>query len=333
MVGLSMAEFLGITYHQITHPDDLGADLEQHQALVEGRIDSYVMRKRYQHQGTGEYFWVLLQVGLDLADPDGPAWAHVTRIQNFIPELNQAGLYQSVWSGLRAGDMKLHYQPIISLETGQTVAYESLIRWTKDDLQIAPDDWLPNLDSTIFPDVDIWAFERVCGDRMAWNGDPEIAFAVNVSPISLGVEGFAERLMAIPDQLGYGTRARRQNIWIELTEQSAIGPNGAQLVALFQGQGHTAVIDDFGVGHSNLMALASYGARLIKIDKSITRELPGKAAKQMVSLIVGLGARLGFKVVAEGVEDRDTEVLLRVLDCDYAQGWLYGKPMPLEHWH
>jgi EAL domain-containing protein (putative c-di-GMP-specific phosphodiesterase class I) len=228
--------------------------------------------------------------------------------------------------------MVLHYQPIVSLETSKTVAYESLIRWTKDGLPIAPDDWLPSLDNSIWPDVDIWAFQRVCEDRMAWAGSADIAFAANVSPVSLGVEGFAERLMAIPERLGYGNRVQRQNIWIELTEQSAIGPNGAELVALFQGQGHTAVIDDFGVGHSNLMALASYGARLIKIDKSITRELPGKAAKQMVSLIVGLGARLGFKVVAEGVEDKDTEVLLMALDVDYAQGYLYGRPMPLGHW-
>jgi EAL domain-containing protein (putative c-di-GMP-specific phosphodiesterase class I) len=332
MVGLSMADFLSMTYHQITHPDDLGLDLEQHQQLVEGKITSYIMRKRYQHQGSGEYFWVLLQVGLDLVHPDGPVWAHVTRIQNFIPELNQAGLYQSVWGGLRAGEMALHYQPIVSLETGQTVAYESLIRWTKGGVSIAPDDWLPDLDSSIFPDVDAWAFRRVCEDRRSWGGPADIAFAANVSPVSLGVEGFADRLMAIPSALGYGNRRERRHIWIEITEQTAIGPNGAALVALFQDAGHTAVIDDFGVGHSNLMALASYGARLIKIDKVITRELPGQAAVQMVILIVGLGARLGFKTVAEGIEDQPTATLLGHLGVNYGQGWFYDRPMPLEHW-
>jgi PAS domain S-box-containing protein len=332
MVGMSMENFLNITYKEITHPDDLALDIEQHQQLIEGKIKSYIMRKRYQHQVTGEFFWVLLQVGLSLDDPTGPVWAHATKIESFIPQLSMLGLYQSVWAGLRGNEMELHYQPIISLTTKEVVAYESLIRWTHNGRIKMPDDWLPQLDATIFPDVCCWAFRRLCEDRKNWNGPAHIAFAANVSPISLSVEGFADRLMSIPASVGYGDKDQRSHIWLEITEQAAISSNGSSLVKTFINAGHVAVIDDFGVGHSNLMALASYGAQLIKIDKSIIRELPGQAAVQMVILIVGLGARLKFATVAEGVEDQETATLLGHLGVDFAQGWLYGKPLPLYYW-
>lgn len=327
MLGLTMEEFLGTSYRDITHPDDLLADIQQHSALLSGKIGTYSMRKRYRHK-SGNWFWVLLEVGID--SDTGNAWAYVTEIDSLLPHFHTADLFQSVLDGLRGGEMRVHYQPIVELTTRKTVAYEALVRWYKGDVLIPPDDWLPQLDESIFPEVCLWIFNRVCEDRKNWAGPEEIAFAANISPISLKIEGFIDRLLAIPEQVGYGSECDRKNIWLEITEQSAVGVHALSTIKDMKEAGHKAVIDDFGVGYSNLIALSHYGADVIKIDKTITSELPSRSSVQIVNMLVSLAGVLNFKTVAEGVEDPDLARLVQALGVDYAQGWLFGKPMAIE---
>jgi PAS domain S-box-containing protein len=328
LLGIPMHKFLNSRYQDFTHPDDLKEDLTQHRALVAGDVPSYSLKKRYRHSD-GHWFWVLLEVGLDPTSTEGMAWAHVTRIQEMLPQFNQISLYEAVWAGLRAGEMTLDYQPIVDLENRETVAYEALIRWRRDGVLIPPDNWLPSLDETIFPDVCLWTIRQVVADRKAWDGPDHIAFAANASPVSLNVPGFAEKLLDVPRLLDFDRPGDRSKIWLEVTEQSFMSSQAVAILREIHNAGHSIVIDDFGIGYSNLQALGTYNAKVVKIDKSITRELPGKAAGRLITMVVSLAGGLQFKTVAEGIETEETARLVQALGVDYGQGWFFGRPGPL----
>jgi EAL domain-containing protein (putative c-di-GMP-specific phosphodiesterase class I) len=323
-----MDKFLNSRYQDFTHPDDLGDDLAQHQALVAGDVPNYSLKKRYRHSD-GHWFWVLLEVGLDPTSAEGMAWAHVTRIQEMLPQFSQVSLFEAVWAGLRAGDMTLDYQPIVDLESRETVAYEALIRWRRDGVLIPPDNWLPSLDETIFPDVCLWTIRQVVADRKTWAGPDHIAFAVNASPVSLNVPGFAEHLLAVPRLLGFDRPEDRRKIWFEVTEQSFMTSQAVAILKEIDEAGHSIVIDDFGIGYSNLQALSTYNAKVVKIDKTITRELPSKSAGRLIGMIVSLSEGIGFKTVAEGIESAESARLVQALGVDFGQGWHFGRPGPL----
>lgn len=327
MLGMEMSEFIGTSCQDITHPDDLLAHANRHQELLDGKIGTYSTRKRYWHK-SGHWFWVLFEAGLD--SNTGNAWVYVTEIDSLLPKFRTADLFQSVLDDLRSGGMCLHYQPIVDLSSRKTVAYEALVRWYRGGILVPPDDWLPQLDETIFPEVCLWVFNKICEDRKNWAGPEDIAFAANISPVSLKVEGFIDQLLAIPERIGYGSDRDRKNIWLEITEQSVIGVHALNVMKIIKESGHKAVIDDFGVGYSNLIALSHYGADVIKIDKTITSELPSRSSVQIINMLVSLAGVLNFRTVAEGIEDPDLARLVQALGVDYGQGWLFGKPIPIE---
>ena len=323
LLGISMEKLLTLRYQEVTHPDDLEPDLEKHRALLRGDIDSYNMRKRYL-RSNGEWLWVFLEVGVDKST--STIWAHISEIAAILPQPESAALYNAIDRALRLSELYLEYQPIVNLKTRKIVAYEALIRWKVDGKLIAPDDWLPKLDATIHPKVDLWVFRQVCLDRIKQNSPDHVAFAANISPVSLKVDGFVDELLKIPGEVG----VEPAKIWCEITEQTGHPSNIAILIKLFQNQGHQIAVDDFGAGSSNLASLVTYAANVIKIDKTIVRELPSYSAVQVINMLVSASKSIPtFKLVCEGIEDEDTARLVSALGVEMGQGWLFGKPGPL----
>jgi diguanylate cyclase (GGDEF)-like protein/PAS domain S-box-containing protein len=227
----------------------------------------------------------------------------------------------------------LHYQPKVSLATGQLTGAEALIRWDDPERGLTPpSQFIPSLEETgLIYEVGRWALGRALRDYSLWRaaGFSVGRIAVNVSPIQLRDPDFIVELERI---LGMDPLAAA-GLELEITEgvmMEDVDRNIASLRAI-RAMGLTVAIDDFGTGFSSLSYLAKLPADSLKIDRSfvvgMTQSPEGLA---LVSTIISLAHGLKMKVVAEGVEAEEQSRLLRLLGCDEMQGFLLSEPIPAE---
>ncbi|MBP0493380.1 EAL domain-containing protein [Roseomonas sp. SG15] len=164
-----------------------------------------------------------------------------------------------------------------------------------------------------------------CLGALDWNGDFRLAF--NISPLH-----FQDRAMpALFEESVQATGFPLERTKIEITETAVIGDiEGARFAAdLLRGKGVQIALDDFGTGHSSLTRLRALPFDEIKLDGSFVRTMAdSEESRQIVGAVIGLGRSLGAPVVAEGVETEAQAEALARLDCEYAQGWLFGRPVP-----
>ena len=225
------------------------------------------------------------------------------------------------------------YQPIISLESGTIVAFEALMRWhhpTRGLLQ--PIDFIPVAEETgIIREIGWWALSEACRQIAVWRA-MHPSFAHLTMSVNLSVKQFAqpnfgaklERLLTehnLPD----GT------LKLELTESSIMADSTATIALLSQikSLGVRLAIDDFGTGYSSLSYLQRFPLDTLKIDRSFTSAMGagGKDDGMIARTIMPLARHLGLDVVAEGVETLEQADLLKGLQCRYAQGFLFSKPI------
>ena len=231
---------------------------------------------------------------------------------------------------MAAGDIWVAYQPKFDMRVGQITAVEALVRWRHPGRgMIPPDAFIPVLEEGVrIADLTIFVLERALSDRAGWHAQGiELGVAVNLSALLPSDRTFVNRLQSVleehPKALPYLT--------LEVTESAAMIDPEAAIRALdaIAALGVSLSIDDYGTGQSTLSYLKRLPAREIKIDKSFVLALEeSKSDQVMVRSTIDLAHELGFKVVAEGVE---TEAALRILaafNCDTAQGWHIGRPMP-----
>jgi EAL domain-containing protein (putative c-di-GMP-specific phosphodiesterase class I) len=234
---------------------------------------------------------------------------------------------------LDKGEFVLHYQPKISLQSGKVVGTEALIRWNDPSTGLVPPGrFIPILEETgLIHDVGRWAVRQAIHDSLKWRaaGHPPIRIAVNVSPLQLRNRGFvAEIAQALAvDYLA------AEGLELEITE-SVIMEDVKHSIAVLQAMramGLKIAIDDFGTGFSSLSHLARLPADSLKIDRSFVIDMTlTPAGLALVSTIISLAHALQLKVVAEGVETDEQSRLLRLLNCDAMQGFLFSKPVPSE---
>lgn len=227
----------------------------------------------------------------------------------------------------------LHYQPKLNLSSGSLTGAEALIRW--NDPQnglVQPGRFIPLLEETgLIWEVGRWALRKAIEDYLRWHaaGLKAVRIAVNVSPLQLRHRGFiAEVLHAI----GGGTDAA-SGLELELTESLVMEDVKHSIASLevLRGMGVRVAIDDFGTGFSSLSYLAKLPVDTLKIDRSfITDMVVGPEGVSLVSAVINLAHSLRLNVVAEGVETKEQSRLLRTLNCDEAQGYLFGRPVPAD---
>jgi diguanylate cyclase (GGDEF)-like protein/PAS domain S-box-containing protein len=224
----------------------------------------------------------------------------------------------------------LHYQTRVDLVTGTVTGFEALMRWLHPELGlVSPGEFIPLLESTgLILEAGRWALRRAAQDHAAWRAEgltpPRIA--VNVSAIQLRRQEFVEDVMAaLAGTHGF------QHIDIEITESMLmedVDGNIEKLQAI-QAIGMQVALDDFGTGYCSLSYLAKLPVNSLKIDRSFVSQMANRAEQMaIVSTIVSLARALSLKVVAEGVETQEQANLLRLLRCDEAQGFLFGRPEP-----
>lgn len=228
-------------------------------------------------------------------------------------------------AGLVRGEFVPYYQPIISLETGLPVGFESLARW-EHPLRgtVAPDNFISRAeDSGLIHELSLQLLERACADMRAWPA--HLTLSINLSPLQLDQAWIAPSILRIL----YANGVAPGRLIIELTESRSIShlERARQVLQSLKQTGIQLALDDFGVEHSNLMRLQELKFDRLKIDRTFTAELTRTENCEMVRAMLNLGDSLGMSVVAEGVETRFAAAQLARLGCAYAQGFLYSPPV------
>jgi len=254
----------------------------------------------------------------------------------YAPEMNTRvaaalDLESKMRTALDLHQFVLHYQPKVNAATGALVGVEALIRWNDPETGLVPPvRFIPILEETgLIYDVGRWALYQAVDDCLRWRnaGLPAVRVAVNVSPLQLRHHAF---IAEIQQAVAIDCRAAA-GLEIEITE-SVIMENVEHTIGCLRAiraMNVTVAIDDFGTGFSSLGYLSKLPVDTLKIDRSFVLEMTASAeGLSLVSTIINLAHSLKLKVVAEGVESEEQARLLRLLNCDELQGFLYSKPLP-----
>ncbi|MGX5913733.1 sensor domain-containing phosphodiesterase [Aliidiomarina sp. Khilg15.8] len=229
-------------------------------------------------------------------------------------------------------ELYLHFQPRLNLDTNSCQSVEALLRWQHPQLgSISPAEFVPLVENTsLVRSMTDWVLQRCIEQIKKWHrqGCP-LQIAMNISGSNLDEAGFAQRVLFTLEAAGVETR------WLEfeLTE-SAIVSNSKQAreqLKILGEAGVSIAIDDFGTGYNTLTYLQNIPAHVVKIDRAFVTNLDrGIRNQAIVSAMIGMAQQLGYRVVAEGVENEPICAYLRGLGCDEIQGFWYSKPTPAD---
>jgi len=245
-------------------------------------------------------------------------------------------LERDLRSALNKNELEIHYQPIVRLDDLKLVGFEALARWNHPTKgPISPSLFISIAeDSGLICALDREICRKACMQMRQWlDAFPMLEttpfwVSVNISPRYLMNLGFPEEVLQILKESGIPPCRLK----IEVTESLFVDNLEAarKILESLAALGITTCLDDFGKGYSALSYLLKLPVRLLKIDISFIREIPGTAeAEGVVNTILSLGDRLAVGVLAEGVEHGDQADFLKKAGCLLAQGYYFGKPMPL----
>jgi diguanylate cyclase (GGDEF)-like protein/PAS domain S-box-containing protein len=230
-------------------------------------------------------------------------------------------------------ELRLHYQPKYSLETGRVEGAEALVRWNLPERGLVyPSDFIPLAEETnLILQVGDWVLNRVCEDYRLWQRSlPSPGrISVNLSLKQLRQQKFLERVRTVFKLHGVSPTC----LELEITETTLMddADRTIKILDALYGMGLHLAIDDFGTGYSSLSALQQFPISTLKIDKSFVRDVAtDKDDATIVATIIKMARSLKMDVVAEGVESQEQLEFLRAHKCDYVQGHLFGDPMNAE---
>jgi len=227
-------------------------------------------------------------------------------------------------------EFELYYQPIMDLKTNEIVGMESLIRWNNETLgQVPPDEFISIAEETgmIIP-IGHWVLKTALEQNIRWQkeGYQPLGVSINVSVRQLLDPTFLEKMKNAIEN----TSLDATYIVLEITESIAMYAEAMieKLDALKE-LGISLSMDDFGTGYSSLSYLNKYPLDSLKIDKSFVIGMnQDDENKAIVKTIIAIAKELDLKVIAEGVEGQEEYHFLDEIGCDYAQGYLFSRPLP-----
>ncbi|WP_025127782.1 bifunctional diguanylate cyclase/phosphodiesterase [Pseudomonas sp. PH1b] len=227
----------------------------------------------------------------------------------------------------------LHYQPIYDLKRARVTKLEALVRWQHPQHGLlTPDRFISIAEANgLIAELDNWVLRKACADLayLSRNGNGELKIAVNCSALNLTREALAEEIESALTT----AKVAPQQLELEVTENALMGNIASTLALLKQirGLGVSLSIDDFGTGYSSLAYLKRLPLNTLKIDRSFIQDIP-KSTQDMeiVQAIIVMAHTLHLQVVTEGVETLEQQQFLEHYGCDYLQGYLLSRPVPLQ---
>jgi diguanylate cyclase (GGDEF)-like protein len=268
----------------------------------------------------------------------GKARSEVFDRDMYLQTLKTIELERNLRLALKHGQLSLHYQPIISLADSTLAGFEALIRWKHPQQGfISPGDFIPIAeDNGLIVPIGDWILNEACQQLVDWQQEyasiPEIAnlkISVNVASQQLQEPNFMAKLDKILQKTGLNPSCLR----LEITERILVdsGQNTQNTISQIEQRKIKLSIDDFGTGYSSLSYLHRLPIDNLKIDRSFVDNLNSDVKNlEIVKTIIALAHTLGMDAIAEGVETIEQVRQLKALNCEYAQGYLFAKPLPAE---
>ena len=245
--------------------------------------------------------------------------------------LDRLNLETDLRRALEAGEFRLHYQPIMCLETGALREVEALIRWEHPERGLVlPGTFIPLAEEIgLIVPLGLWVLREACRQTRAWNegrGD-KLTVSVNVSARQLKTPDFVAHVAQVLEETGFGA----DHLKLEITESAMMQEAEATIAKLhaLKALGIRLAVDDFGTGYSSMAYLSSLPIDTLKIDRAFVGKMgqhPEDAA--IVRAIVMLAKTLHLSITSEGIETAEQLDHLRALECDQGQGYHFSRPLP-----
>jgi EAL domain-containing protein (putative c-di-GMP-specific phosphodiesterase class I)/ActR/RegA family two-component response regulator len=232
-------------------------------------------------------------------------------------------------AAFEAGELRVHYQPQVALATGAVVGVEALVRWQHPTRGlISPNSFLPLAERLgLIRPMTMFVLASALDEVRGWAraGQP-VNMAVNISASLLDDPTLADEI----ERLCEAKMVSPEKLTLEISESATIGhvQEVADALTRLRVKGCRLALDNFGTGFSSLVELRSLPFSQLKIDKTFVGEATSRpAARAIVDAVIEFGHKIGFQIVAEGVETREALVLLKDAGCDLAQGFLISRPV------
>ena len=234
-------------------------------------------------------------------------------------------------SALNQGELTVLYQPLVRVHDHSIVGFEALLRWDSEQYgRISPDVFIPLAEQTgLIHSIGEWVLKESCffAKHLSEQGQGHIRIGVNTSPIQLSDEYFVTMVQRVITNIGI----RPEQLELEITETAIMSSldNVVRNLAKLNELGVRLALDDFGTGYSSLTYLHRLPVNTLKIDKSfIDRMFNNTTQNSIIKNIIDMAHTMKMVVVAEGVEKSDQVSFLAQTQCDYIQGYYFGRPEP-----
>jgi len=256
--------------------------------------------------------------------------------QFYVCDMNSASaerleMETALRHAVQRGELVLHYQPSVALESGRITAVEALVRWAHPTRgMVPPDKFIPLADETgLIGEVGKWVLFEACRQTKRWHdeGIAGLKVSVNVSAVQFRQGDLTELVAAALAETGLPASC----LDLEITETVLMQEAEATIATLnaLKQMGVRVSVDDFGTGYSSLAYLKRFPIDTLKIDKSFMREVTADSHNAaIVRTVIALAKSLDLESIAEGVETREQLDFLRVEGCDRLQGYYFSRPLP-----
>lgn len=229
------------------------------------------------------------------------------------------------------GELRLHYQPLVSAKTGRIVGVEALVRWQHPEFGLVPPGtFIPLAERTgVIGEIGDWVLFEACRQMVAWHGQglQGMSVSVNVSGRQFSGDALAAKVAQALQSTGLPPDCLEleltETILMESTDQSQ------STIAELKRLGVSIALDDFGIGYSSLSYLQQFTLDTLKVDRAFTSGmLTSQQSEAIVRATFDIAKAMKFRTVAEGIETRSQAAFLAELGCDVFQGFYFAKPMP-----